>query len=234
MTRSGVPNLINDDWLTALPGEICSRRGLARDPTKRLSYGSCTGWFTSRKAQLRMPFESLIERDAMIVLESDQSVSRYRAQPETFQISSGGRSVKYTPDLLVWFRRGDLVYREVKPTEKLIADTSLGGRFESIQSEAHKRGATFETWSAAEIRREPRLSNSKLVQSASGYITQEILVAALPRLARMTMPATVEEIAVALGAGAHHGLALGLVGLGLLSIDIDEEILPTTLLTRSL
>jgi hypothetical protein len=44
---------------------------LKRNPAARASYGSATGWYDSLKMSVSVPYESLLERDLLLVLDID-------------------------------------------------------------------------------------------------------------------------------------------------------------------
>jgi len=72
-------------------------------------YNGVSGLFPSKKNDGKMvPYESLLERNYMLLLEFDDTVDRYVGQPVTipYQLSneSGSRKSRYTPDFIVYFR----------------------------------------------------------------------------------------------------------------------------------
>lgn len=65
------------------------------------SYLTVTGKFSSTKSQHPVPFEGLRERDFFVLLEFDDRVTRFVAQPMTMIARVDGRKRHYTPDVLV-------------------------------------------------------------------------------------------------------------------------------------
>jgi hypothetical protein len=77
--------------------------------------------FYSIKNQARFWCESLLERDALLVMEFDDTVEAYKAQPVSFTYSTvSGKIARYTPDQLVKFKAAErLVFREVKMASRV-------------------------------------------------------------------------------------------------------------------
>ena len=71
------------------------------------NYRNVTGKKASTKANDAL-FESTLERDFLTVIEFDHSVSLFDVQPVTIHwIDKEGKSRKYTPDVLVFFKKND-------------------------------------------------------------------------------------------------------------------------------
>lgn len=175
-----------------------------------------------------VPYESRLESDLVMVMAADIAVSGIWAQPETFRWRAAGRLRRYTADYLVATRSG-FVYREVKPTKVLTRDPTLDGRLDEIRVECAKRGATFEIWTEAKIREEPRFSNARDIHFAPGP-ARDHHVAAILRTAladlRGPMPAGRLLLGAGLGLG-HMGDLLTLVAFGEASvIDLNVEMGP--------
>jgi hypothetical protein len=93
------------------------------------TYGSVSGVFSFR-GDKGIPFESLLEKDLLSILDFNDSVSDVISQPFTLEyIDRNGKNRRYTPDFLVYFRAlpsegmSTLSQKplliEVKPNEKL-------------------------------------------------------------------------------------------------------------------
>lgn len=63
--------------------------------------------------------ESRLERNVMLLLEFEESVASYCSQPITVAYERDGRSLDYTPDLLIKLTSNSYVFAEVKPAYKL-------------------------------------------------------------------------------------------------------------------
>ncbi len=196
------------------------RPQLARNPAARPGYGSCTGWYQSLKAGQRFPYESLLERDAMLVLDTDVAVAKFAAQPDTFSWDDGGRQRQYTPDLHVTMLDGRAVYRQVKPATRFALDPTLGGRLDAIKAECAARGATHEVWLDSDIRRQPRLANARRIRAAVAFLSDDALIATLLDVVGSlpTLGAATDALG---GKPEHFNMVLGLVAVGELEIDLD-------------
>jgi hypothetical protein len=175
-----------------------------------------------------MPFESLLELDALTILETDRSVAAFGTQPETFRWRDHrGRMRRYTPDLLIATALGR-VYREVKPRERYRRDPTLGGRHGRIVEECEARHAGFGIWTCDDIRREPRLSNARAVL-AEGRRVGDPAAEGSVRL-HLQGCATVGALAGAAGLPPSRALqaVLRLVAMGDAGIDLDERFAPET------
>lgn len=60
-----------------------------------------SGRVASAKVSAPQAFESMLERDFLLLLEFDRGVSRYASQPITLRWHDGQRKRQYTPDVLV-------------------------------------------------------------------------------------------------------------------------------------
>lgn len=214
-------------WLSELTRPT-PKAVIARDPTARLGYGSCTGWFTSRKCRVRWPFESLLERDAFVVLEADRLVESYAAQPETFFLRD--RRSRYTPDLMIRYADGSKRYREVKPATRVETSHALTRDLSEVRAHCVRRNASFDVWTDLDIRREPRLSNSHWVTQAAAFVTRASLEFIVD--AASTEGLTLDQ---AIGRYPHdpviaRSAILGLVGLGLLHADLEHPLTGDTLI----
>ncbi len=190
--------------------------------------GSFTGYHPSRKMKALVAFESLLEADALTLLEVDVAVVSYETQPLTLRWRDGAmRRRRYTPDLLVTTGHG-LTYREVKPGRRYLRDPSLGGRRDRIEAECAALGANFEVWTDADIRREPRLSNARAILAEGRRVGDAWAEAR----ARVLLPAcaTVGELARAAGLPPSRALraVMRLAALGEAGIDVEAPLGPAT------
>jgi hypothetical protein len=119
------------------------------------------GKFPSIKTGSTVYFESLLERDYIYLLDYDPDVIRFREQPLKIEYPFDGRVRSYFPDFLVEKRtHSELV--EVKPQIK-----TLGPAFASfvkiITDTAVSRGYGYSVVTDLTIRKEPRLTNIKVL-----------------------------------------------------------------------
>jgi hypothetical protein len=118
---------------------------------------SLTGLFPSRKNDGLVPFESALERDLIVLLEFDESVLSYEAQPLKLHYrSSGGRPVVGHPDFLVRYRYGrggPPMLCDVKYRQELREDWSrLRPRLKAAAVYARERGWGYRIQTDREIR----------------------------------------------------------------------------------
>ena len=126
------------------------------------TYGSISGIYPFRKEK-SIAYESPLERDFLILLEFNDSVSDVVEQPLTLQYKNQkGRTVPYTPDFLVYFdepnaelllpQRKPLLI-EVKPREKLIKEFSeYKYRFKQAIKYAYDNDMLFKIYDERKIR----------------------------------------------------------------------------------
>lgn len=194
----------------------------------RLSYRSCSGWYQSLKCGVQLPFESLLERDLMVLQDIDPEVGAFALKPETLVWSEGGREMRYTPDFQVVSRNGAVVYREAMSQRKLDADPSLRGRRSRIIDACAARGASFEIWTETEIRKQPRLANCSRIRAAVAFLTPTNLSVVQTGLAA-DRPVSLGSLQTALGPNPEFiGALLGLVAVGELTLDLNAAIGPDT------
>lgn len=212
--------------------EPLPRADVARDPAAKLSYVACAGRYSSIKMDLRFPYESLPELEAMILLDTDPSVVAFHSQPETFRWRDAGQHRRYTPDFVLMFADGRRQYREVKTEQGLRSDPTLKGKLPRILVECASRDADFAFWTVAQIRIEPRLSNAKRLRSGFGHLDAPAIARMRDAVRRVGLPSTIGELVKAAGGGLDTEAAvLGLAGLGYLSIDVFAGLGPDASVT---
>lgn len=124
-----------------------------------------TGRLASAKADRMIDFESLLEKDYMLLLEFDDDVEVFEEQPVNIPVPGVPRG--YTPDLLVHFkahlqRHPELV--EVKPRSHLEKYAEeYAAKFEAAESYCADRRWTFVKRTEDDIRTS-RLENLKFLR----------------------------------------------------------------------
>lgn len=132
------------------------------------NYLVVTGSFPSRKNNRLLNFESLLERDYMILLEFDDSVKSFEEQPVKIPVRvKGRRATNYVPDVLVNFHPGKggkerkPLLVEVKPRRYLEKHAEkYKPKFAAAKSYATERGWEFRKFIEHDIR-SPLLANLK-------------------------------------------------------------------------
>lgn len=146
------------------------------------NYLGVTGSFASRKNGRMMGFESLLERDYMILLEFDDNVERFEEQPVAIPFKKGVKP--YVPDTLIYYdqlrRSGHPELNEIKHTSDLEKNKEKYRRkFDQAKRYSQERDWDFRIITEKESR-PSRLKTLKFlreylhVQPESGDITRVI------------------------------------------------------------
>lgn len=126
------------------------------------TYGSVSGHYPFRK-ESSIAYESLLERDFLIMLEFNDSVSEVIGQPlSLIYENKNGKTVPYTPDFLVYFNEsGTSLIRlkrkplliEVKPKDKLERNfCEYKYRFKQAIKYAQENDLIFKIYDESKIR----------------------------------------------------------------------------------
>ena len=180
------------------------------------------GLFPSLKTGRMVWFESFLERDFIHLLEFDPDVVSFAEQPLTLEYLHQGKTRKYTPDFHVQYAAQRQVLVECKPTVFVDREDNQI-KFAAGQAWCAERGWAFRVVTEADIRREPRLANVKLLgRYARLHVAPQVqsrvfaALAASPglslgHLARLLEPANpVMALPALLHLAARHTLALAL------------------------
>lgn len=125
------------------------------------------GYFPSPKLGRMVAWESLLERDAILLLECSQGVVFYREQPTLIEYADGERLGMYYPDFEVTREDGDLLHLEIKTSAEL-AKPEVGSRFRAIAAHYRRQQRDFRIATEREIRREPLLTNARTLAYVAG------------------------------------------------------------------
>lgn len=113
------------------------------------------------KTRKTVYWESQLERDAIVLFETDPSIRTYSEQPFTLEYRHAGRIHHYTPDFKVK-RQACRQIVEVKP-DKEAALPENQERFALVAKLLLEHGYDFAVLTESEIRIQPRLANAKLL-----------------------------------------------------------------------
>lgn len=119
------------------------------------------GYFPSRKMGRMIAWESLLERDAILLLEFSPRVVRYREQPVCIDYYLDGRPRRYIPDFEAELDNEEITHIEVKPASKM-AKPEIAHRYRTIAWHYERGETSFQILTEKELRAEPRLSNLRL------------------------------------------------------------------------
>lgn len=120
------------------------------------------GYYPSTKMGLMIPWESLLERDAILIFEFSPGVQSYRAQPELILYPHGDRVCRYFPDFEISTAGGINVQIEVK-TSAHLAKPKNAEKYRAIAAYYQSVGRNFRILTELETRREPLHSNLKIL-----------------------------------------------------------------------
>ena len=127
------------------------------------NYLHVTGSFSSRKNGRMMGYESLLERDNMILLEYDDDVEGFDEQPVQISFKKGVKP--YVPDVLVRYKSGRKpLLGEVKHSSDLMKNRDkYAPKFDAAKKYAEEQGWEFGAVTEKEIRI-PRLGVLKFLR----------------------------------------------------------------------
>lgn len=161
-----------------------------------------TGSFASRKNAQMDGFESLLEKEYMLLLDFDGQVERFEAQPVTIPVP--GIPKGYTPDVLVYFRpdpnSGEIrkpLLTEIKHTDDLKRNAEkYAPKFAAAEQYVLKHDWEFRVTTQNDIRI-PRLANIKFLREYRNIepCTEDIagLIHLVKNLGGTTTPAALLE-----------------------------------------
>lgn len=133
------------------------------------NYLLVTGGYSSRKNKTMDGFESLLEKEYLLLLDFDDNVEGFEVQPVRVPVHGTPRGyvpdvlVKYRPDMRTGeMRRPELT--EVKTTQDLVRNAEkYAPKFEAGRQYALERGWVFRIVTETDIRN-PRLNNLKFLR----------------------------------------------------------------------
>lgn len=134
-----------------------------------ITKSSVSGLFPFRDESI--PFESYLEKDFLIRLESYKSVLRVESQPFTLEYELNGQIRSYTPDFLVWFRNYPWPFSpphliEVKPNKfihKQLSDPINRAKYKAAFRFCKSQGFIFHFQDEYRIK-DQRWRNAKFLQ----------------------------------------------------------------------
>ena len=118
------------------------------------------GYFPSKKLGRMVEWESLLERDAILLFEFSTGVKSYQEQPELIYYQLNDEIQHYYPDFSITLSSGEILHLEVKPKSKF-SSMELIDKFNAIINNYNHIGRDFKILIDEHIRVEPRLTNLK-------------------------------------------------------------------------
>jgi len=186
------------------------------------SKGRVNGYYYSRKARRLLPWESQLERDALIIVDLMPEVDQVAVQPFKLVYQCDGRDRIYFPDILIQGSFGETVI-EVKASGELRKPDNQK-RFPLIEATLAENGYRFEIWTEQDIRREPRRKNLGLLSAYRLCEPPAVDKKQLRSLFRGCPHVSIQEVADLIGGDADLADVLLLVANGQLKIDLDARI----------
>lgn len=172
------------------------------------------GRYPSLKCGRMVSYESLLERDVILLLEFSAAVVSYEEQPELVFYSDDQGTKKYFPDFEVVLTSGAKVHVEAKPAERLVIP-HLAKVYRAVASHYSRfRDERFLIVTDREARAEPLHSN---LMTLSAIRAKSEVVAPFPQTVFQLCRPTVWE---ALEAEMGRPQLLRYLALGHLSCDL--------------
>lgn len=178
------------------------------------------GYFPSIKNDRMMAWESLLERDAMILFEFSSAIVSYQEQPSLERYYRGDRSYKYFPDFLIHLRNETQINIEVKPSSKMQIE-EVSTRYADIASFYKRSDRHFMVLTDKEIRQEPRLANLKILAAHQRATPHQLALESLCESLREIKELEIQDAAKALGGVAD---VYRLLAAGYLQCDLEKPI----------
>jgi hypothetical protein len=112
------------------------------------------GHFPSLKMGQMVPWESLLERDAILLFEFSQGVRTFRAQPEEVIYVDEDTTRRYYPDFEIIGNSGRVIHLEVKP-EAMLARPDVARKLRAVADHYRRQGRDYRILTERSIRRDP-------------------------------------------------------------------------------
>lgn len=116
------------------------------------------GYFNSLKSRALIPWESQLEKSALLVFEFDPSVIEISAHQTRTEIINGETIFDTYPDFRITLKDGIEETVEVKSDWQL-RNAATKSRLDTVKRYLFGRGITYRVLSETEITKQPRLSN---------------------------------------------------------------------------
>lgn len=121
------------------------------------------GWFSSVKNHSLIEWESQLELDFLRIAEFLSWVRQFRAHQQLIIVHHDEGSFKAFPDFAL--SRDDDQNEEIVEvkSDRDLLDRATQTRLDLIREHYKQCGVSYTVWSESEIRREPRITNAKLL-----------------------------------------------------------------------
>jgi hypothetical protein len=216
------------------------RRCVERDPVKVNRSGYVGRLPSYRDADpALLVFESLLERDLLVLLESDTNTTQIWPQPLTLTVHFLGHVYRPIPDFFSSHKSGERRLWEVRPAVVVLADDTIvqaeiDAWYDAVADEACRRGFEFHLITERDIRIEPRLSNSRhILRGAGDLVDRRAISAVRAVLAHLPDPVTLGAVRDAAGREVNAFWAImRMIYRGEIKADMSQPFGDQTYLTR--
>lgn len=120
------------------------------------------GYFPSFKLGRMVEWESLLERDAILLLEFSPGVKSFQEQPVLVQYRDGDVVRRYFPDFEITTTDAELIHLEVKPETQLLR-ADVAHKLTKVAEHYAANGHAYRILTDTAIRRQPLLGNVTLL-----------------------------------------------------------------------
>lgn len=124
------------------------------------------GYYPSAKLGRMVAWESLLERDAILLIEFSPGVLTYREQPVEIRYPFGEDTRSYFPDFEISLVNGERVHVEVKTVAEL-SRPDVSAKFAAVAEHYERINLDFIFLTDEEIRREPLQTNLRTLSYLS-------------------------------------------------------------------
>lgn len=181
------------------------------------------GYFWSHKSRKLIPWESILERKALLVMDSNPKIALIQSYQRKTFIEDGGGGFTAYPDFIAYFDDGSSEIVEVK-ADSALRDADVLRRLSLIATHFSALGRRYRVMAEAEINLQPRLKNLETLEThrrpgLAARLSQDPLVQTLLKLPSSTT--TLGFIQSRMGNVAR---AYELVANGLLLADLDKPL----------
>lgn len=183
------------------------------------------GYFPSTKLGRMVAWESILERDAIFLLEFSPGVVSYQEQPALVHYADGLRMREYYPDFEVVLGCGSVVHLEVKPAKRL-ANPKVASKFRAVASHYAACHREFRILTEQEICRKPLLTNLRSLAYLVGR-PGSVLPASADLLRHFTEPRSFREVEALL----DRDTTMRLIAAGHLVCDLAKAMSGDTLIS---
>ncbi|MEO3432311.1 TnsA endonuclease N-terminal domain-containing protein [Inquilinus sp. CAU 1745] len=202
------------------PCPTVASRPVRRVVTKRTK--RVVGYLSSVKMRGLVPWESQLEYDCLRLMEVDNSVDAFFAQPEMLPYRHEGIMRRYYPDLYVEYGDGRAEMVEVK--YQADADDPDNAELFAVFAAAYaERGINYRVMTENDVRRQPLLTNVTIMLEDRDRAPNERLKLRVAEAFAVRRPSTLGDLEATLGfEPERRGDLYGMAIRGHFEIDIES------------